>query len=193
MKKQKIILLALFVFSFFLFTVYVYAVVGVSHTPDEITCTIDFCWDSVNNRLGIGTTVPSSKFHVVGGGKFTGSLDMTSNKIENLLVPTASSDAVTKGYVDALMGGSSCPVEIESSNRTAATLIVASTTCRGLGGGWRLPTVEELSCFLGNSAGALLWTRTQSISVTNWIAVNPSSGVWAVQSANTNTAYRCVR
>ena len=54
-----------------------------------------------NGDVGIGTSTPGALLHVAGTGKFSGSLDMTSQKITNLAVPTTDSDAVTKAYVDA--------------------------------------------------------------------------------------------
>jgi len=54
-----------------------------------------------NGDVGIGTSTPGALLHVAGTGKFSGSLDMTSQRITNLAVPTTDSDAVTKAYVDA--------------------------------------------------------------------------------------------
>ena len=69
--------------------------------------TSTFFWDNTNARLGIATTTPSQTLHVEGPGKFSGALDMTSQKITNLATPTADADAATKAYVDALGGADS--------------------------------------------------------------------------------------
>ncbi len=52
-----------------------------------------------NGNVGIGTTVPGEKFEVTGNIKLSGA--SPAYKIINLLTPTASADAATKGYVDA--------------------------------------------------------------------------------------------
>lgn len=51
--------------------------------------------------VGIGTASPTTGKLVVSGGN----VDVSSNKIINLAAPTASTDAATKGYVDAVAGG----------------------------------------------------------------------------------------
>jgi len=54
-----------------------------------------------DGNVGIGTSTPGALLHVAGTGKFSGVLDMTSQKITSLATPTADTDAATKGYVDA--------------------------------------------------------------------------------------------
>ena len=70
--------------------------------------------NSFAGNVGIGTTNPNFNLEVQGtasstslyAGKIgTDELDMNNGKIVNLLTPTASSDAATKGYVDAASGG----------------------------------------------------------------------------------------
>ena len=50
------------------------------------------------NNVGIGTTSPSTKLHVVGTGSFTGQVTIPAT-------PVASTDAASKSYVDAHGGG----------------------------------------------------------------------------------------
>jgi hypothetical protein len=50
-------------------------------------------------NVGIGTTTPAQKLTV------TGNIDVTGNRIVNLASPIDSTDAATKGYVDAQAGG----------------------------------------------------------------------------------------
>ena len=50
-------------------------------------------------NVGIGTSSPQAKLDV------NGSINVNNNKITNLIMPTTSSDAATKGYVDAATQG----------------------------------------------------------------------------------------
>ncbi len=147
-------------------------------------------------NVGIGVA-PSAKLHVAGTGKFTGALDMTDQKIINLATPTAASDSATKAYVDAQAGGgSSCPSEIESSDRSSATLANAITTCRNRGGDWRLPTAEEISCFIGASgvSSSHLWTRSPHYGNSfYWVRVRLTDGGWSGSHYSNTRPFRCVR
>ncbi|CAN5293562.1 hypothetical protein BH09BAC1_BH09BAC1_27750 [soil metagenome] len=53
-----------------------------------------------SGNFGIGNNNPQAKLHVSGTGKFEGQLDMTTNKVVNVVDPTAGQDAATKNYVD---------------------------------------------------------------------------------------------
>ncbi|MBI4812206.1 hypothetical protein HY798_02010 [Candidatus Falkowbacteria bacterium] len=55
------------------------------------------------NNVGIGTANPGAKLEVTGDIKLSGV--SPTYKITNLISPTASTDAATKGYVDAAAGG----------------------------------------------------------------------------------------
>ena len=56
-----------------------------------------------SGNVGIGTTAPGEKLEVSGNIKLSGT--SPAYKITNMVLPTASSDAATKGYVDAAQGG----------------------------------------------------------------------------------------
>ena len=66
------------------------------HAWSSIECSANsLCIDTANNRVGIGTNNPSTKLDV------NGVLNLNANKITNVALPTVSTDAATKEYVDA--------------------------------------------------------------------------------------------
>ncbi|MDE2144810.1 MAG: hypothetical protein KGJ01_02490 [Patescibacteria group bacterium] len=158
--------------------------------------------------VGIGVTSPTTAGLVVSKLVSGVSIDAGNGRIADVSAPTASTDAATKAYVDAATGGAvevKCPVSIDSSDRPAATFVNAVTTCRNLGGTWRLPTAEELSCFMGISGATsnYLWTRTPLYFVGNvyntylgggyYVATNLSNGYWTWYSYYTTYNFRCVQ
>ena len=141
-------------------------------------------------RVALGTNIWTSGSLTVGStGSFSGAVTVAT--------PTASNHAATKAYVDAQAGGgSSCPSEIESSDRSAATLVNAITTCRNRGGDWRLPTAEEISCFIGASgvSSSSLWTRSPYYGgYSYWVRVRLTDGGWGNDDYNNTHPFRCVR
>jgi len=145
-------------------------------------------------NVGIGTTNPeTTRLYVSGTGKFTGALDMTNQRITSLATPVNASDAVNKAYVDALGSGFVCP-NMETSNRATAYFHIAVQTCRDAGR--RLPTREEMICFVGTSTATVdyLWTQTYGSSASHYSAVKLDNGMWMDISAGTlqQRPYRCV-
>ncbi|MBI5306555.1 hypothetical protein HZB04_03150 [Candidatus Wolfebacteria bacterium] len=69
-----------------------------------------------SGNIGIGTTTPTAGKLVVNG-----TIDVSNNKITSLSTPTASTDAATKGYVDAAAG---------------STALITSTDCTTAGWQW---------------------------------------------------------
>jgi hypothetical protein len=55
----------------------------------------------MNGSLGIGTSNPAYRLDVFGTARFSGSLNMSSNKITNLASPIDGNDAVNKTYANA--------------------------------------------------------------------------------------------
>ncbi len=142
-----------------------------------------------NGRVGVGTNAPAEKLHVAG-------------RIRLGTAPSNNMDAATKLYVDNAVGaagavpGFPCPSQLESSDRSAATFANAVTTCRNLGNDWRLPTAEELSCFVGAAgvSSSYLWTRSPHYGSNNyWVIVRLTDGAWSDLHYTTSAAFRCVR
>ncbi len=87
-------------------------------------------------RVGIGTTSPITGKLVVSGGN----VDVTTNRIINLVAPIAPSDAATKGYVDAGRSVAECYV-FQSSSDTGcepgfAAIFSSADTGRSNLGDW---------------------------------------------------------
>jgi uncharacterized protein (TIGR02145 family) len=78
------------------------------HSWNQMECSTGLCVDTVNNRVGVGTTSPQTNLHVVGGFKVgahttcdssTGAWSFTTPV--SVSEPTASNHAATKSYVDS--------------------------------------------------------------------------------------------
>jgi hypothetical protein len=84
--------------------------------------------------VGVNKATPTVALDVAGAAKFTGNLDMTSYRINNLLDPSSTQDAATKSYVDT------------KTNDMATTSAVTTAITNALGGGGaqtNLPTIQR--------------------------------------------------
>ncbi len=78
--------------------------------------------DHANQRVGVGTTSPSEKLHVVGKGIFTDQVTIPAT-------PVTSTDAASKGYVDAQVGASDTLQEVtDNGNTTTNSINIGSST-----------------------------------------------------------------
>lgn len=86
------------------------------HTWNQMECTTGLCVDTVNNRVGVGTTSPENKLHIVGGVDIAGDFKVGGKIIYDSSVdkwdfpdsvsttaPLEDSNVVTKEYIDNLM------------------------------------------------------------------------------------------
>ena len=118
MQKKHWIIMALILFFLLSLEVYEYIkvtreneeasaiTVGVpnpGHAWSTMECSSNtLCLDNTNGYVGIGTNTPTTKLDV------NGVLNLNSNKITNVALPTSSTDAATKAYVDAAGGTTAC-------------------------------------------------------------------------------------
>jgi hypothetical protein len=104
----------------------------------------------------------------------TGNLNLSSNKIVNLATPTLSTDAVTKAYADALVGGAGSFTTLTSSGATTFTAGTASTSTTtgtavitgGLGVSGRINAANFDGIVGANTAAAGSFTTLSATGVT---------------------------
>ena len=72
-------------------------------------------------RVGIGSTTPTVALDVVGAGKFTGQVTIPAT-------PSASTDAASKGYVDAQVGSADTLQEVTDNGNTTTNSVGIGTT-----------------------------------------------------------------
>ena len=72
-------------------------------------------------NVGIGTTSPTVALDVAGAGKFTGQVTIPAT-------PSASTDAASKGYVDAQVGSADTLQEVTNNGNTTTNSIAIGTT-----------------------------------------------------------------
>ena len=70
---------------------------------DQLSQTAASATNSVMGSVGIGTTAPQAKLHVVGDVKIEGVVDVSSNRVVNLGAPVADGDAVSKVYMESAL------------------------------------------------------------------------------------------
>jgi len=105
-----------------------------------------------SGNVGIGTTDPGTAKLKISGGV----LDMTSQKITNLVTPTDPTDAATKGYVDSLapIGYSECTLVSGTDNASCGVgwNTIANTAGNGCIGGWSSHTIYSGVVGVGNGS-----------------------------------------
>jgi len=146
----------------------------------------ELAWSTINKQLSISTAQGKSPFVIT-------STTTVANLNVDYLDGYHSADLLAAA---ASLPGELCPSQLESSDRSAATFANAVTTCRNLGDNWRLPTAEELSCFIGASgvSASYLWTRTPYYgSSSSWVVIRLTDGTWYGDYYTSSNAFRCVR
>jgi len=112
-------------------------------------------------KVGIGTTSPTSKLHVVGTGSFTGQVTIPAT-------PVASTDAASKSYVDAQVGTADTLSEVLAlGNTTGGTDIVMDSVLQMTSSvNYIRPNVTDASksLYLGRSVN--LWNFIVSLGNT---------------------------
>jgi hypothetical protein len=123
------------------------------HALSDLECNADsLCIDATNDYVGIGTNTPTTKLDV------NGVINVNSNKITNVAVPTVSTDVATKAYVDAASVSSlydSCYVIVSPTaglNCDAAYTTLLSNSTSGYWNGYgpfAFPGISSLTFGLG--------------------------------------------
>lgn len=134
--------------------------------------TIASTW--ANNTLSDIATALTGSLASDGQTSMTGNLNLNSNKIVNLATPTLSTDAVTKAYADALVGGAGSFTTLTSSGATTFTANTASTSTTtgtavitgGLGVSGRINAANFDGIVGANTAAAGSFTTLSATGVT---------------------------
>jgi hypothetical protein len=129
-----------------------------------------------------------------------GNLDMHGFKITNLGAPEDANDATTKTYVDQLIIASASggyPTQI-SDLQGPKNLKDAANTCSEMGGGWRIPTPNELinlcASARGNcTSGNYLWTTGYRYADDYYRRIRESDYYPSYSTPGTAQYFRCVR
>ena len=112
---------------------------------------------------GTAWTSVAARYLPLTGGTLTGILSMNGNKITNLNTPTTSTDAATKGYVDASIGGVSGYVPTTGGTMTGALNMTSAGI--NITGGPGL-TIHSASGIAVTSGSITMTSPTGGISLT---------------------------
>jgi len=134
--------------------------------------TIASTW--ANNTLSDIASALTGSLASDGQTSMSGNLNLNSNKIVNLATPTLSTDAVTKAYADALVGGAGSFTTLTSSGATTFTANTASTSTitgtavitGGLGVSGRINAANFDGIVGANTAAAGSFTTLSATGVT---------------------------
>jgi len=134
--------------------------------------TIASTW--ANNTLSDIASALTDSVAADGQTPMSGNLNLNSNKIVNLATPTLSTDAVTKAYADALVGGAGSFTTLTSSGATTFTANTASTSTTtgtavitgGLGVSGRINAANFDGIVGANTAAAGSFTTLSATGVT---------------------------
>lgn len=154
--------------------------------------TIASTW--ANNTLSDIATALTGSLASDGQTPMTGNLDANSNKIVNLATPTLSTDAVTKAYADALVGGAGSFTTLTSSGATTFTAGTASTSTTtgtavitgGLGVSGRINAANFDGIVGANTAAAGSFTTLSATGVTT-VQAGTASNPAITTTGDTNT------
>lgn len=120
-------------------------------------------WDSVNNRLGIGTSTPSTKLHAEGDGKFNGNLTVNSGIVIGDLQNYLIGDALIINFGD---GGDKLASFINGSSQSNSSInLNADTTFNRLNGAGSLPFIISPTGYAGSGAVTQGFWRGSTIEV----------------------------
>jgi hypothetical protein len=154
--------------------------------------TIASTW--ANNTLSDIATALTGSLASDGQTAMTGNLNLNSNKIVNLATPTLSTDAVTKAYADALVGGAGSFTTLTSSGATTFTANTASTSTTtgtavitgGLGVSGRINAANFDGIVGANTAAAGSFTTLSATGVTT-VQAGTVSAPAITTAGDTNT------
>jgi len=192
MKKQHLFIIAGVIFLGFIFSIYQYyeafklenasaVTVGTpnpGHSLSGLECSADsLCIDTVNNRVGIGTSNPTKKLDVTGDVNITGSLYLNGSALSSSssFPLTCPADWIDSGHGFCVMKYEARSVSGVATSTASGTPWVsitqtaAASACSALGSGYHLITNTEW----------MMLARDAEAVASNWSGGSVGSGVLA--------------
>lgn len=112
-------------------------------------------------NIGIRTASPATALDVNGAVIIRKSLDMTNNRIMNVIAPATSMDAINKAYADAQTSNMvSSTIKLWGEGRPGVSVLNAAGECTN--------TISDITLKVSRSSNTASWDGARAACPTNW-------------------------